>query len=162
MIDFRINGMSINSSFVHVNLIAKDWKKLADFYINVFGCKPVLPERHLSGKWLDDATGLRNVRIEGIHLTFPGISNSSVTLEIFQYMENHKEFPKTINNPGFAHIAFKVENVHKALQAVRKYGGGSIGKVVTERINGVGTITFVYAYDPEGNIIELQKWIYDK
>ncbi len=31
--------------FVHVNLIARDWKLLSDFYQCVFNCEPVLPEK---------------------------------------------------------------------------------------------------------------------
>ena len=31
--------------FVHVNLIARDWKLLSAFYQRVFNCEPVLPER---------------------------------------------------------------------------------------------------------------------
>ena len=31
--------------FVHVNLVARDWKLLSDFYQHVFNCKPVLPFR---------------------------------------------------------------------------------------------------------------------
>lgn len=38
--------------YVHTNIIAKDWKRLADFYIQVFNSKPLYPERDLSGKWI--------------------------------------------------------------------------------------------------------------
>jgi predicted enzyme related to lactoylglutathione lyase len=30
--------------YVHTNLIARDWRKLAAFYQLVFGCLPVPPE----------------------------------------------------------------------------------------------------------------------
>jgi hypothetical protein len=33
-----------------------------------------------------------------------------------------------------------------------------VGEIVTTNIQDAGSITFVYARDPEGNIIELQKW----
>ncbi len=45
--------MTINAAFVHTNIISSDWKKLSEFYINVFQCKPVIPERHLEGDWID-------------------------------------------------------------------------------------------------------------
>ena len=38
--------------YVHTNIIAQDWKFLSQFYIDVFGCKPVPPERRLSGEWI--------------------------------------------------------------------------------------------------------------
>ena len=37
----------------HINLIARDWQKLAAFYEQVFGCARIPPERHLSGEWLE-------------------------------------------------------------------------------------------------------------
>jgi hypothetical protein len=37
-------------------------------------------------------------------------------------------------------------------------GGGAVGKVATTDVAGVGKLRVVYARDPEGNIIELQKW----
>ena len=71
--------------YVHTNIIADDWRALADFYIQVFGCKPVLPERDLSGSWLDSLTCIENSHITGIHLSLPGCGENGPTLEIFSY-----------------------------------------------------------------------------
>jgi hypothetical protein len=46
----------MRAKYVHTNLIAKDWKKLATFYERLFGCVPVPPERDLSGQWLEALT----------------------------------------------------------------------------------------------------------
>ncbi|MDY0041683.1 MAG: VOC family protein, partial [Desulforhabdus sp.] len=62
------------------------------------------------------------------------------------------------NRPGFAHIAFAVEDVAAALDAVKAAGGGAIGEIASLEIPGAGIVTIVYATDPEGNIIELQTW----
>jgi hypothetical protein len=37
-------------------------------------------------------------------------------------------------------------------------GGRAVGELVTVTIPGVGPITFAYVTDPEGNVIELQRW----
>ena len=37
-------------------------------------------------------------------------------------------------------------------------GGGAVGEIATAEVNGAGLIRLVYARDPEGNIVELQKW----
>jgi predicted enzyme related to lactoylglutathione lyase len=29
--------------YVHTNIVAEDWRRLADFYAKVFGCTPVPP-----------------------------------------------------------------------------------------------------------------------
>jgi predicted enzyme related to lactoylglutathione lyase len=144
--------------FVHLNIISKDWKKLADFYIKVFDCKPIFPERNLSGKWLDDATAIQNVHISGIHLRLPGFEEGSPSLEIFQYDENIEQQDRKINTEGITHMAFRVEDVDYVLQEILNYGGSQIGNVTKNTIENIGTITFVYAADPEGNIIEIQNW----
>lgn len=51
--------------FVHTNIIARDWRKLTQFYIDVFGCEPVPPERDHHGNWIDRVTGIKDVRIRG-------------------------------------------------------------------------------------------------
>ena len=143
--------------FVHVNLVARDWRKLADFYIAVFGCTPQYPERNLKGNWIDTATGLTDVRIQGIHLHLPG-REEGPTLEIFQYNQSPESSPKEIHLPGFAHLAFQVDDVAAYLAMVLHHGGSTVGEITEKTIEKVGRITFVYCRDPEGNILELQKW----
>ncbi len=46
----------------------------------------------------------------------------------------------------------------RSLSAVIAHGGSKVGNVVSAKIEGKGNIEFVYARDPEGNIVELQKW----
>lgn len=145
--------------FVHVNLIAKDWKKLADFYINVFGCIPVLPERHLSGEWIDAVTQFKDVQIDGVHLALPGFQNEpKITLEIFQYNQMASDTEKALNQPGFAHIAFHVDDIAEILRLFKLNGGRALGKLVEKEMPGLGLLSVVYARDPEGNIVELQTW----
>jgi predicted enzyme related to lactoylglutathione lyase len=144
--------------FVHLNIISKDWKKLADFYIKVFQCEPMWPERDLNGKWLDESTAIENARISGIHLRLPGFEEGSPTLEIFQYSDNIIPSSKKINTEGITHMAFRVDNVKDVLKQVLKNGGTQVGKITQNEIEGTGTINFVYTTDPEGNIIEIQHW----
>ena len=134
--------------FVHTNIIAKDWKKLAQFYINVFGCQPVYPERDLAGEWIDQATGIKDVRIRGIHLRLPGYEDGP-TLEIFQYDKQiESDSPPAINRPGFAHIAFLAEDVQSFYDKLLENGGSKLGDIVEKEIEGVGVLTVVYAKGP--------------
>lgn len=144
--------------YVHTNIIAKDWRKLADFYIKVFGCKQVYTKRDLKGKWIDEGTAVENVHIEGVHLRLPGHGDDGPTLEIFQYNKSIPEKSKKINREGLAHIAFQVEDVEKTLNAIIEAGGGKLSEIIHHDIPNIGTITFVYAKDPEGNFIEVQKY----
>jgi predicted enzyme related to lactoylglutathione lyase len=150
--------VTVCARFVHTNIIAQDWKRLARFYEQVFGCTPVPPERRLSGQWLEDGTGVPGAVIEGMHLRLPGYGEQGPTLEIFQYHRPLEPQETAVNRPGFAHIAFAVDDVRAAREAVIKAGGGVVGEVVTVTIPSAGEIMFVYMTDPEGNVIELQQW----
>jgi predicted enzyme related to lactoylglutathione lyase len=150
--------MILNVKYVHTNIVAHNWQKLASFYENVFSCTPLLPERDLSGQWIDDCTGVPGVHIQGIHLCLPGYGDNGPTLEIFQYNQIEDRPTTAINRPGFAHIAFAVDDVAAAEKAVLDAGGGQYGQRVSVEIPQAGHITVVYMTDPEGNIIELQRW----
>lgn len=144
--------------FAHTNIAARDWKKLAGFYINVFGCTVKPPERNLSGKWLDMATGLKDARLQGVHLLLPGHGENGPTLEIFTYEHTVECGSLMANHKGFTHIAFEVDDVDETLAVALANGADSLG-VITERpIENVGLLKFVYFRDPEGNIIEIQSW----
>lgn len=41
--------MPISARFAHTNIVSEDWRKLAQFYEQVFGCIPVPPEMRRSG-----------------------------------------------------------------------------------------------------------------
>ena len=150
--------MSISARFVHANIVAQDWTRLADFDQRVFGCTPVSPERDLAGHWIEAATGVPGAEIHGVHLRLPGYGADGPTLEIFQYNQQWAGPRPAINRPGLAHIAFAVDDVEAAQAAVLEAGGAAVGELVALDVPGAGRIVFVYVADPEGNIIELQKW----
>jgi catechol 2,3-dioxygenase-like lactoylglutathione lyase family enzyme len=141
--------------FAHTNLVARDWKRLAAFYHEVLGCVPVPPERNLSGPWLEAGTGVAGAHLRGMHLRLPG---GGATLEIFQYQSSPERVLPEANHLGFMHLAFKVEDVAEAVEAVLESGGSRVGEVVRREVPGAGMLTFVYVRDPEGNILELQRW----
>lgn len=144
--------------FAHTNIAAKDWKKLSDFYINVFECKIKPPQRNLTGKWLDKATGLINAKLEGVHLFLPGHGDNPPTLEIFTYEEMHDEPDIMANYTGITHIAFEVEDVNTTFNKALESGAIKLGEVVEKEVENVGILQFVYFRDPEGNIVEIQSW----
>ena len=151
--------MNHSIRYVHTNLIAKDWKRLSKFYIDVFGCKPTGPERDLSGDWIDTVTEIKGVHIRGIHLLLPGYENNGPTLEIFQYTPDcPRDFKPLINRPGFGHIAFLVDDVEGLLKKFIEHGGEQFGEMVQKDYPELGLLTVVYAKDPECNFVEIQNW----
>lgn len=88
----------------------------------------------------------------------PSDGEDHPTLEMFSYDALCKTIPAEINRPGIAHIAFEVGNVKATLKEVINAGGNSIGEVVAAAYPDGLEAVFVYAQNPEGNIIELQSW----
>lgn len=145
--------------YVHTNIISSNWEKLANFYIEVFDCKPVPPERDLGGEWLAKGTAVENAKLQGMHLRLPGHGDNGPTLEIYSYgkmLENSK--PPSANRKGFGHLAFEVDDVKEIVEKMISHGGANLGEIVEKEVEGVGLLTFTYASDPEGNIIEIQSW----
>lgn len=150
--------MDNNIKYVHTNLIARDWQRLAQFYCDVFGCRPVYPDRDLKGEWIDRVTKIVNVRIRGIHLRLPGYADGP-TLEIFSYdPANLAGGEPALNRQGLGHLAFQVDEVADTLKMVLDHGGGQLGELAVRDYGDIGVLTVVYTRDPEGNIIEIQNW----
>jgi catechol 2,3-dioxygenase-like lactoylglutathione lyase family enzyme len=110
------------------------------------------------GKLVDKASNIDNAHLSGIHLALPGYNNNLPTLEIFQYDSNLNNLDSQPNRKGYGHIAFKVDNVREVLTRLLENGGTKVGEIVTTQISNSGQITFVYAKDIDGNIIEIQNW----
>ena len=150
--------MPIVARYVHTNLIAQDWRRLARFYEDVFGCKPVPPEREFSGTELEKGTGIPGSRLRGVHLRLPGVGNHGPTLEIFEYEPAPAATSKAVNRQGYGHIAFAVEDVEAARRQVLEAGGSALGEISQLETSDGQTVTWCYLADPEGNAVELQHW----
>lgn len=145
--------------FAHVNIVARDWQRLAQFYENALGCVPLTPERDYRGRDLDRGTGLDGARLQGLHMRLPGFEgNNAPTLEIYQYDPAGADPPRSVNRIGFGHICFQVSNVQQARDEILAKGGEAVGEVVTLSPSNQASVTWCYVRDPEGNIIELQRW----
>lgn len=142
--------------YAHTNLIARDWRRLAAFYQEVFGCEPVPPERDLQGPWLEAATGLPGAHLRGMHLRLPGAGGA--TLELFQFEPACDPGPGQVNHAGLRHLAFRVEDVEGAVAAVLEAGGSAAGEIARREVPGAGRLAFAYLRDPEGNLVEVQRW----
>jgi predicted enzyme related to lactoylglutathione lyase len=141
--------------YVYSTLLAKEWRKLADFYIDVFQCQPRSSEFHFSGKWLDGLTGLKNAGIDGIQLSLPGYEDGPA-IEIISYNQTSFRRHDIIPNlQGVTSLVFHVDSVNNILQKALVHGGQQAGITVTETIDNLGKFTAAYIRDPEGNIVEV-------
>ncbi len=131
--------MIAGARYVHTNLIARDWHRLA-------------------GPVFDAGTGVKDARLTGMHLRMPGGGATGPTLEIFNYSNLEAAPTPAVNRPGFAHIAFAVDSVEDARKEFLSAGGTPVGDVVTLTTSAGSKVTWCYVADPEGNIVELQRW----
>ena len=114
------------------------------------------------GGW-EASKGIQNLEpitpdLQGVHLRLPGWGDAGPTLEIYSYAEMADKLPTFPNRMGYGHLAFEVADVAETLQKLLQNGGDRLGEISGRAVEGVGYITFVYAKDPEGNIIEIQNW----
>lgn len=144
--------------YTHTNIIARDWRSLADFYESLLGCVPVPPERDYAGPELEAGTGVPGAGIAGVHLRLPGHGPEGPTLEIYSYSPPSDGPAPAVNRPGLAHLAFEVASVTEAREQVLSAGGSAVGEVVTLTTALGAQVTWCYVTDPEGNILELQSW----
>lgn len=147
--------------YVHTNIVAEDWQALATFYETVFACVPVPPVRDQAAPWLAKGTGVPDAALTGVHLRLPGFAEDAPTLEIYSYQHAESRLPPAANRLGLGHLAFAVDHaadVAQTLYKVIEHGGQALGEVTQAEVSGVGELTFVYAADPEGNVLELQHW----
>ena len=151
--------MAIPARFGHVNVVARDWRSLARFYEDVFGCDPVPPERDYGGPDLAAATALDAPRLRGVHLRLPGLGAEGPTLEVYAYDQPADAVWPEVHRPGFGHIAFAVDDVAGARAALLEAGGSAVGEVVESVTSAGGRVTWCYCRDPEGNVVELQRWV---
>jgi catechol 2,3-dioxygenase-like lactoylglutathione lyase family enzyme len=152
------DGPLPGARFGHVSIVAADWRGLAEFYTRLFGCEMVPPERDYAGPDLERGTGVRGAALRGVHLRLPGHGADGPTLEIYQYGWSEQRPPSVANRLGLAHVAFAVDDVPSARDAVLAAGGRRIGDDVTLQTADGRRVTWCYVTDPEGNIVELQAW----
>ncbi|WP_374410046.1 VOC family protein [Novosphingobium colocasiae] len=145
--------------FRHTNIVSHDPDRLARFYIDVFGCEREGPERHLSGDWIERGTGLAGATITGVMLRLPGFGQSAPRLEIFRVAGAEAAAPAQVTRPGLMHLCFEVDDAQETLDRILAAGGRVLGEIVDSgEVPGVGRADFVYARDPDDNIVELIAW----
>ena len=140
--------------FGHVSMVARDTDRLADFYKAVFGCEDTVERWNMSGELVSRGNGVPNSEIYAAWLSLPGVDGPF--LEIFQYKNFQDRPTPSVNQPGYGHISFEVEDIHATFDTVIEAGGTPLGKI-TDLGTAEAPILCVYVRDPEGNIVELEQ-----
>lgn len=137
----------------HLNIVARDVDRLAEFYRQVFGCRELRPPRELSGAAVDRGIGLTGAKIRSVWLSLPG--SGDLFLELFEFADLYDRPAGSANTTGYAHVAFEVDDLKATHAAILQAGGSALGEV-TNLSSDEAPYFAVYMRDPEGNIIELE------
>lgn len=137
----------------HINLVARNATELAAFYVDVLGCEQLREPRVLSGTKVSRGNGVENSEILSIWLRFPG--GDLPFLEIHEHRITLEREQPRVNEPGFGHLAFRVEDVSSLLASIMVAGGSQVGEVTDFGTDKPYLIA--YARDPEGNVLELEQ-----
>jgi predicted enzyme related to lactoylglutathione lyase len=138
----------------HINIVARDADALAAFYVSVFKCDYLREPTILSGDAVSRGNGLPESEIYSIWLRLPDCD--APFLEIHQHRVLHDRQRPKVNEPGFSHLSFQMEDVATVLSAVTKAGGSQIGQL-TDFGSPERPFLIAYVRDPEGNILELEQ-----
>ncbi len=138
----------------HINLVARNAETLSAFYTNVMKCELLREPRVLSGDKVSRGNGLPDCEIYSIWLKFPVLEWPF--LEIHQHKTTHSRGLPKVNEPGYGHLSFQIENLDDILSKIIRAGGSQIGQT-TNFGTSEKPYLIAYARDPEGNVLELEQ-----
>ena len=138
----------------HISITARDADKLCAFYIAVFDCKLRRPPRRLSGEAVSKGNGLPGSEIYSIWLNFPAWDMPF--LEILEYKSSSDRPAPNINERGYGHLSFMIDDIHETMSKILDAGGSKLGEI-TNFGTAEKPFLIVYLRDCEGNILELEQ-----
>lgn len=144
----------MNISFRHSAIVVKDIISARNFYENILGFVFV-GEKTESGEFIESIVGLDNVKVYWVKLK----AKNGIILELLQYYSPQSQFDandgleyQLANKFGHSHIALTVEDIDSLVEKLKKAGIKFINRPI---FNDERTAKLCYAYDTEGNILEL-------
>lgn len=139
----------------HINIVVNDLEKSAAFYTKYFGFTQA-GRKKLSGKWIEELTGLKDVRAEVIFLAH---EKTDIKIELLKYFSPKGEFIDknfTPNTYGIRHLAFKTSNFDNLVNNLKKDGIKFLGgpKNIPEPTDKFKS-KICYFLDPENVLLEI-------
>lgn len=139
------------SGFHHVNITVEDVDRSVAFYRDMLECD-LLPGGGIrEGAEISEGVGVPNVRLKNYKLRMPG---SDAILELIEYVsvEGKPTQPHGIADFHIGHICFIVKDLDAVYAELVGKGVKFLSKPVVVKQTGA---KFNYAYDPDGNLVEL-------
>lgn len=141
------------ASMDHLNIVVKDLDRVSDFFQGLGFMVEARDE--LEGPWISEIVGLNEVKAEYVKLVLPG---DEVRLELIRYDQpvyTHPEGTGEAHQPGFRHLAFRVDQIEDEVDRLAEQGISCLGPIQTYAKTGK---RLVYFKGPEGILLELAQY----
>jgi len=137
----------------HINIVVKNLEEAKSFFSDLGFI--VQHEGVLEGEWLDNVTGLKNVRATYISLR---LESSETNIELLKFF--HPECLTTrdndvLNKNGFRHAAFEVEHIEEIVKKLKNQGIEFVSDI---QIYKETKKRLCYLKGPEGIMLELVEY----
>ena len=138
----------------HTGITVSNLDRSIAFYRDVMGF-PVSEKLRLRGKLFELVTGVAGAEIDIANVDAPGHQ-----IELLQYAGPTPRVASNLRpcDPGFLHLAFKVQNLENVLVALRAAGYEAAAPLhsIDECLQaGAQGLRGVYTRDPDGVVIEV-------
>lgn len=133
----------------HFAIVCNEIDQMEKFYKN-FGFSDLSNNKEV-GKYINTLTGLNDVTLYWKKY----INDKNDILELIKYERfnlGKKNYKQKVFKKGFSHVAFTVENINYTVEILVKNGGTLVSDPL---MSNDGKVYVCYAYDIEGNLIEL-------
>ncbi len=140
------------TSVNHVGFSVTNIKSSVEFWTQVLGGS-LLREGHMSGPIVDEVTGARGADVQ---MALIGLAGTKI--ELLQY--NNIELPDKPSPPyipGYAHLAFNVNDLDGLLKKASVYGWKTPGEPQTILSGPLQGTRVIYLQSPDGQTLELME-----
>ena len=141
--------MNAGHRLTHIGLCVRDLATSTDFYCTAMGFTEI------GRMTVEDDVSAQLLGVPGLVLDLVYLERDGLRLELLGYTAPEvvaSPTPRPMNQTGFTHLSFRVEDPDALASAIVEQGG---------RLLGERTVTFaggnrgLMATDPDGNLLEL-------
>ena len=137
----------------HVGIVVRDLRKSLVFYSEILGLA-IYRRQVEEGPFIDELTGLKNVRLEWVKLIIP----KGGLVELLQYHSHPDPEASAVpqlcpsNALGCSHVALTVTNLDETYSRLRSHGYVTKSAPI---VTANKAAKILYCHDPDGTILEL-------
>ena len=134
----------------HVGITVSDIDRSISFYRDVLGFE-VGKKMRVGGEMFEKVTG-----VPGAEIDIAFVRAHGQFLELLCYVKPEDRTASKLRacDPGFMHVAFKVQNLDNVVASIKAYGFQPLNAIQTVPEGPEKGLRVIYAQDPDGVVLE--------